>query len=74
MKIKVACFHRMGKVMGMKWAVFLESERFIQNVPELSNNEYRKARVFKDHENRPGFLTKNHVLDDLPDENQLSLF
>lgn len=34
----------------------------------------RKARVFKDRENVPGFLTVNHVLDDLPDENQLSLF
>lgn len=33
-----------------------------------------KARVFKDHENTPGFLTDNHVLDKLPDENQLSLF
>lgn len=33
-----------------------------------------EAQVFKDHENGPGFLTVNHVLDDLPDENQLSLF
>ncbi len=33
-----------------------------------------KAQVFKDRENTPGFLTTNHVLDDLPDENQLSLF
>ena len=39
MKIKVACFHRMGKPMGMKWAVFLENERFIQNVQELGDDE-----------------------------------
>lgn len=34
----------------------------------------RKDRVFKDHENRPDFMTTNHVLDDLPDSNQLDLF
>lgn len=34
----------------------------------------RKARVFKDRENTPGFMTANHVLDDLPDSNQLDLF
>lgn len=33
-----------------------------------------EARVFKDHENGPGFMTTNHVLDDLPDSNQLDLF
>lgn len=78
MKTKVACFHKMGNTMGTKWAVFMENQRFIQNVQELSNNEFTRgvpeARVFKDHENMPGFLTTNHVLDDLPDENQLSLF
>ena len=33
-----------------------------------------KDRVFKDHENGPGFMTANHVLDGLPDSNQLDLF
>lgn len=34
----------------------------------------QEARVFNNLENRGYFLTENHVLDDLPDENQLSLF
>ena len=34
----------------------------------------RKARVFKDRENTPGFMTVNRVLDGLPDSNQLDLF
>lgn len=43
MKIKVACFHKMGKPMGIKWAVSMENQRFIQNVQEVSNDEFTRG-------------------------------
>ena len=45
MKIKVACFHKMGNAMGTKWAVFIEKHRFIQNVQELDNNESARGAL-----------------------------
>ncbi|MEE6660326.1 hypothetical protein PS396_00950 [Limosilactobacillus pontis] len=30
MKMKVACFHKMGTHMGMKWAVFFKIRRKLQ--------------------------------------------
>lgn len=43
MKIKVACFHRMGKPMGTKWAVFIEKQRFIQNIPEMDGGVFARG-------------------------------
>lgn len=43
MKIKVTYFHKMGKPMGTKWAVSMEKQRFIQNVQEVSNDEFTRG-------------------------------